>query len=362
MLDRAKKLLPPLLAILALLLMLGWMAGLFREKTPPGLAPRPEAVEAQTVPVRLTELTLIEPVSASVEAKQATLISSRVLARITRIDVRAGDTVARGQLLLQLEKSDLLARVEQSREQTRAITARLREARLNLQRVTELHARKLVAAAELDRASANKDALEAELAGARQALQEAEAALSFTEIRSPIDGRVVDRFAEPGDTAAPGVRLLELYNPLSVRIAAQVREGLALTLALGQPVTVEIPSLQRTLGGEIEELVPAADPGSRSFLVKAHIPYEPELLPGMYARLLLPAGTERQLLIPADRVVQAGQLDLVWVLEDGRPSRRLVRTGQPAAGDQITIIGGLSEGELVLQPPGATPTADTRDH
>jgi len=348
--DRVKKVLPPLLAMLALLLMLGWMAGLFQDSLQPGLAPLPAPVEARTVPVRRVELPLIEPVSASVEAKQATLISSRVLARITRIEVRAGDTVTRGQLLLQLEKSDLLARAQQSREQIRAITARLREASLNLQRVTELHAKRLVAAAELDRARANKDALAAELAGARQALQEAEAALSFTEIRSPIEGRVVDRFAEPGDTAAPGARLLELYNPLSLRIAAQVREQLALTLALGQPVTVEIPSLQRTLRGEIEELVPAADPGSRSFLVKAQVPYDAQLLPGMYARLLVPAGTEPQLLIPADRVVQAGQLDLVWVLQDGRPQRRLVRTGQPAPDQQIVIIGGLAEGELILPP------------
>ena len=92
-------------------------------------------------------------------------------------------------------------------------------------------------------------------------------------------------------------------------------------------------------------------PGLRSFLVKAQVPYDAQLLPGMYARLLVPAGTEPQLLIPADRVVQAGQLDLVWVLQDGRPQRRLVRTGQPAPDQQIVIIGGLAEGELILSRP-----------
>ena len=98
-------------------------------------------------------------------------------------------------------------------------------------------------------------------AGAVQALEEAKTALGYTEILAPFDGRVVDRFAEPGDTAQPGTKLLALYNPLSLRVEAQVREVVALGLEVGQDLQVEIPAMQKIVDAVIQERVPAADPG-----------------------------------------------------------------------------------------------------
>jgi len=205
--------------------------------------------------------------------------------------------------------------------------------------------------ADLDRAMATHETLVAEMAGAKQALEEARTDLSYTEIVAPFNGRVVDRFAEPGDTAQPGTKLLALYNPLSLRVEAHVREHLALNLEVGQPLQVEIPSLNKIVDAVIQERVPAADPGSRSFLVKAGVAFDKNMLPGMYARLLVPAGTEKQLLIPADRVVHVGQLDLVWVYQDGHSYRRFVRIGQVVQGGQVEILSGLAEGDMVLPLP-----------
>lgn len=353
MTSSVKKILMPVIAVTGLLLMVAWMAGLFSDKIEPGIDLVAEYSSDQAVTASTSELVVIESVPASVEAKQATIISSRIMARISKIHVRAGDSVSTGQILLELEKKDLMAKAQQSTEQMRAVSARLKEARQTLARVEELYQRKLVARADLDSARANHDALKADLAGARQANEEAEAALEFSEIRAPIDGRVVDRFAEPGDTASPGNKLLSLYNPLTLRVEAEVREQLALSLEVGQQLQVEIPSLEKTVSAVIEERVPAANPGSRSFLVKAMVPYNKDLLPGMYARLLVPAGVEQQILIPADRVVQVGQLNLIWVLQDGQAYRRFVRIGKAVAPDQREILAGLSEGEQVLPvPPG----------
>jgi RND family efflux transporter MFP subunit len=292
-----------------------------------------------------------EPVPASVEAREATIISSRLLARITAIDVRAGDYVEAGQLLLTLESTDLLARALRAKEQVRAVEARLTEARQNLVRARELHERGLIAVADRDAAQANASSLEADLAASRQALEEAETAMSYAEIRSPIAGRVVDRFAEPGDTASPGVTLLSLYNPFSLWVEARVREQLALSLDMGQALQVEIPSLDKLLTVRIEEIVPAADPGSRSFLVKAVLPSEQGLLPGMYARLQVPAGERTRLVIPADRVAQVGQLNVVWVVESSGPVRRFVHLGRPAGDNVVEVVAGLEEGEKVLPLP-----------
>ena len=346
-----KKILLPLLAIVALLLMIAWMAGLFVEKIEPGMVAGEQNFTGEPVTVEASVVTIIEKVPASVEAAQATLISSRLLARIVAVKVRAGDSVSRGDLLLELENSDIRAQVQQAEAIIDANTARLNEARQNLGRVKELQASDVMSLADLDKAQAIHDALLADLAGARQALEEAKTAMAYTRILAPFDGRVVDRFAEPGDTAQPGMKLLALYNPLSLRVEAQVREVVALGLEVGQALQVEIPSMQTVVDAVIEERVPAADPGSRSFLVKASVAFNKSLLPGMYARLLVPVGNGTQLVIPADRVVHVGQLDLVWVFEDGQSYRRFVRIGQVDENGQVQILAGLKEGELVLPLP-----------
>lgn len=346
-----KKLLLPLLAILVLLLMVAYMAGYFSERIEPGLAEAPGLQSSDAVPAVLERMAVTEPVPASVEAKEATIISSRLLARITAIHVRAGDYVEPGQLLIELEKTDLLARSQQASDRVRSVEARLTEARQNLKRAEELHQRGLIAVADRDAARADAAALEADLSSARQSLEEAQAAVSFSEIRSPIAGRVVDRFAEPGDTASPGAKLLSLYNPFSLWVEARVREQLALALEKGSAVSVEVPALGRVYAAQIEEIVPAADPGSRSFLVKAVLPSEKQLLPGMYGRLHVPAGERDRLLIPADRVAKVGQLDVVWVASPEGVVRRFVRLGAATDDGRVEVIAGLAAGELVLPRP-----------
>jgi len=345
-----KKLILPLLTVLGLLLVVAWMAGTFSDKIEPDLAPAGAGSSAAAVPVVAELSAYSEPVPASVEAKETTLISSRLLARITSIHVRAGDQVEEGQLLLTLEKKDLLARAQQARDRIRAVEARLTEARQNLQRAEELHQRGLIAVADRDAARADAASLEAELSSARQALEESETAVAFSEIHSPIAGRVVDRFAEPGDTASPGAKLLSLYNPFSLRVEARVREQLALSLQTGMELQVEIPALGRSYSARIEEIVPAADPGSRSFLVKALLPSEKSLMPGMYARVQVPAGERERLLVPAERVASVGQLDVVWVAEEGGAVRRFVRLGRPAGEGMVEVVAGLAAGDAVLPP------------
>jgi RND family efflux transporter MFP subunit len=346
-----KKVILPLLAIVALLLMIAWMAGLFVEKIQPGMNTIVQTNTGEPVAVRVSDVTIIEKVPASVEATQATLISSRLMARIVAIKVRSGDTVKRGDLLLELENSDIKAQVQQAQSRIRATSARLKEAKQNLERVEELQEGGVMSVSDLDKAQAAHETLVAELAGAKQALEEARTDLSYTEIVAPFNGRVVDRFSEPGDTAQPGTKLLALYNPLSLRVEAHVREHLALNLEVGQPLQVEIPSLNKIVDAVIQERVPAADPGSRSFLVKVGVAFDKNMLPGMYARLLVPAGTVKQLLIPADRVVHVGQLNLVWVYQDGHSYRRFVRIGQVVQDGQIEILSGLAEGDMLLPLP-----------
>ena len=341
----------PVLALLVLLLGVAWMAGAFKQKMSPGLDAQRDEQGRDYVLAEQREVQILEAVPGTLAAKQATLVSSRVMARITQIAVRAGDSVRTGDVIILLEQDDAKARLAQAQGQVDSVQARAKEAMLALDRALMLHKKSLIAIADVDKARANKESTAAELIAAKQQVAEAMASLQFTEIRSPIDGTVVDRFAEPGDTATPGTQLLSLYNPLTLRVEAAVREQLAVELVIGQVLNVSIPSLGKNLPGRIDELVPAADPGSRSFLIKAGLNFDEQLRPGMYAEIEVPGAQAEEILVPRSSVVNVGQLNVIWVKQDGEYIRRFVKVGAPTSDGKLEILGGLSAGEQVLVVP-----------
>lgn len=354
-----KKSVIPVVAIIVLLIMVAWLAGTFDNKIAPGLQSNSHlnsSVKAnENFTVSYSEEMSYEPVSAGVEAKQTTIISARILARIDHIKVRAGDNVRAGDVLIELEKSDLAALVSQAREKINGLTARYQELEKNLARTNKLYDNKLISAAVLDSSKADFQSIEAELTAAGQALKQAQSTSSYATIISPIDGKVVNRFAEPGDTAQPGKKLLAVYNPLSLRVEANVREQLAITLQQGQSIEVEIPSINKTEIAQIEEIVPAANTGSRSFLIKASINYNQALMPGMYARVLIPSKTQQVLQVPNNKIEQVGQLNFIWVEENGQVQRRFVRLGKSNTDHMTTVLSGLNAGDIVINPPSTKP-------
>jgi len=347
-----QKFIVPVLAITILLLMVAWLAGSFNEKVAPSIHNKSHDVKfdkRKRFTLIASQKEIFEPVAASVEAKQATMISSRILARIDKIDIRAGDIVKKGDVLIQLEQRDLQSQVIQAKQNINAMKARHKEAKQNYKRSVELFQKQLVSEFKLDGDRAEYQRIIAELTATEQAYAQAKTTLSYATLTAPINGKVVDRFAEPGDTAQPGNKLLSLYNPLSLRVEAQVREQLALTLKQGQKINIELPSVGKVMTSEIEEIVPAANTGSRSFLIKARIKYHENLLPGMYARMLIPAGDVTQLNIPLNTVAHVGQLNFVWINVNGDIQRRFVRLGKQQ-GDMVTVISGLQSGDEVIKP------------
>jgi len=290
-----------------------------------------------------------EEVSGTIFSARHTTISSKILARIDSIPVRAGDEIEAGAVVVRLDSRDLDARLAAARERVRSAQAAAELALSERERVAGMFESNVASKRDLDRTDAALRMARAELESARQNVADAEVGLSYSEIRSPVTGRVIDRLAEPGDTAAPGAPLLRIYDPGAMRLEAPVREGLATRLTSGQPLRVRIEAVDLTLEGEIDEIVPAAEPGARTFLVKVRLPRDPRLFSGMFGRVSVPAGEAERLVAPASAVERIGQLEYVMVVaEDGAAARRLVTTG-PALGDgRVEVLSGLAAGERVL--------------
>lgn len=349
MYDKIKSLAIPLLTIIILFLAIVWMAGTFDSKIQPGEIASNSSYQGSTLRLKKTTIQLHESVTATVQSKQTTQVAARILAPIKAIHVNSGDTVNKGDLLIELDNRSNRANVAQSKENINAIRAKLLQAKSHYTRTKNLYSKESVTKAQLEQASANYNSLKAKLASSKQQLESTQTTSSYSQIRANFSARVIDRFAEPGDLASPGVKLLTLYDPKSLRVEANVRESLALTLNIGQQLETNIPALKKTIVATIEEIVPAADPGARSFLIKAKIQHQGKILPGMFARIDVFTGEKQQLLVPATYVKQIGQLDVVWVLENNIPIRRFIRIGQQM-NDQIQVISGLTEGDKLISP------------
>ncbi|WP_148285910.1 efflux RND transporter periplasmic adaptor subunit [Paraglaciecola psychrophila] len=289
---------------------------------------------------------MVESIQAGIKAREATLLSSQILARIKNIHVRAGNNVQKGQLLVTLESEGLKAQLAQSIAMVDASQAMLTVTKVNFERAQTLKEKGLVSQSELDVAVTNFRRYGSELVAANQRKQAAQTALEYSKINLPFSGVVVERSAEPGNMASPGQLLLSLYDPLTLQIEADVRESLATQLDIGRKITVKVDSLGKEINAIIVEIVPAADPNARSFLVKAGIEFDSNLRPGMFARMLIKDGTKEVLSVPVDYVKSFGQLDMVWLLKDGNLSRRFVQLGKYQL-NQVEIVSGLNSGDIL---------------
>lgn len=339
------------LAALLLTGLVAWLAGTFQDKVAPGMVDLPATPSAGTA-YTVTSVTedMTETATGTINARDETSVSARILASIQAIPVRAGDAVKQGDILAQLDDREFKARAEQANQALAAAGAALEETSTDHQRIKALFEKQVASRAEFDRVNAALKSRRADYQRNRQLLEEATTALSFTSILSPIDGKVIERFADPGDTATPGMPLIKIYNPKLLRLDAQVRESLAAGIQIGDTLAAVIDAVHKQLPVTVDEIVPSADPGSRSVTVKGLLPTNASLYPGMFGRLLIPTGKANRIYIPAAAISRMGQLEFVQVTENSRPARRYIRSSGENAQGQIEVVSGLRAGETILLP------------
>lgn len=335
----------------AVVLIVMWMSGSFREKVEPDtavqLAESPVWDGASAVIESVTQ-PILEQAAGTIQASRKTAVSSSIMAQILSIKVKAGDVVKAGDLIVQLDSRDISARVDQARQRMEAARATLEKARADYDRSQQLFKTGVLAQSRLDTDRESLNVAQAGFEQARRAVDEAQVGLTYSEIKAPVSGRVVERLMEPGDTATPGQPILSLYDPQALQLEVPVRETLALNLKIGKTLGVHIDASDATLSGQISEIVPQAESGARTFLVKVVLPEQENLYTGMFGRLLLPAGQRLRLAAPSAAIEHIGQLSFANVIdEQNRIHRRMVTTGQAIDNNQIEVLSGLQAGEKV---------------
>jgi len=315
----------------------------------------------------------------TIRPRTETKIEAQVTGKVLRIRVKPGDAVKKGDTLVFLEDREFTTHLERARqgldsaraarEEARQVVnaakAAFDKARLQYERIEKLYKDKAISSREKDNAEAEYLAAEAKLKQAQEGLVRSEAGVkqaqkvvegaqitqNYTVIQAPEDAEVVKRLVEPGDLAVPGKTLLIIQTAGSLRLEAFVPESLIRQVRPATEMTVLIDALEKQVTGVVEEVVPSADPKTRTFLVKIGLPSVLGAYPGMFGRLLIPAGSRMAVLVPAAAVRRVGQLETVMVKEGNAWRTFYIRTG-PMHGDLIEVLSGLHGNETIALPGG----------
>jgi membrane fusion protein (multidrug efflux system) len=294
------------------------------------------AVRTATV-VRETLPAVIE-MPATVRPLERAVISAKLTGTIASLPWGLGQAVSAGDVLVTLSVPETEARV--------------RQAQASLAEATRANERERTLVAKgVNPPDALRDA-EDRLRFAQAGLAEAEAMLAHASIRAPFAGVITEKPVLPGDLATPGLPLLTLESTARLRAEGAVPEQAAASLRIGDSLPVVVQDGASPVAGRIEELSTAADALSRSVLVKVALPAD-SARSGQFARLQVTVGQSDSLFVPPDALTRFGQMERVFVVEEGRAALRLVKTGR-TTGDRLEILSGLNAGEqIVLAPPAA---------
>ena len=328
----------------------------------------PETVH--NVPLLVAQKTTVPDyveATGTVRAAQSAQLASQVMGTITRVNVHEGDAVRRGQVLITIDEAQskaayqsATAGLQASQQSIAAADADYALAESTMKRYQMLYDKKSVSPQEYDEvktklaaAKARRDAAHANRAQAEATVSEANTAIGFTKIRAPFDGVIIAKLADAGAMAAPGVPLLTLEDPSRFRLEAAVDESQIGTVRLGANVPVVIDSLgNQVITGKVVQIVPAADPASRTFTVKIELPSNPQVRSGLFGRAGFPRGERESVLVPQTALLHRGQLDAVYVVgKDEIASLRYVTLGKPSA-SEIEVLSGLESGERIVAQPG----------
>jgi membrane fusion protein (multidrug efflux system) len=286
-------------------------------------------------PVRLENLALEVEALGTAKASESVDVTAKVSNMVTAIRFTEGQKVPKGEVLVELDG-------EQARADLAVANAALTESASQLKRSRELYSTKVLSDQQIEQIEATHTANQARVASARSRL-------SDTVIRAPFSGRVGLRRVSVGSLVAPGTVITTLDDTSSIKLDFTVPERVVAAMRAGleiEATSVAYPG--QTFSGRVASVDSRVDPSTRSVIVRAIVPNEQGLLkPGMFMNVRLSRGATDVLVVPEEALVPEQGDVFVYVVQDGKASKRKIQAGQRTIGS-VQVTDGLQAGEMIV--------------
>jgi membrane fusion protein, multidrug efflux system len=362
-------------------------------KKPETSRPAPIVQGAKVETVQTSSVDDYYEAVGTVRAKTSSVIAARVIGNIVNVRVREGDRVRAGQTLIEIENRDAGVQVQKAQAGVRESNDALDEAERNIRaaesaraaaraneslasstfnRYQTLFNRQSVSPQEFDEVRTKLEVARAESERADRMLQAAKARQNqmfgridqakadvssarvyagYSRLGSPINGVVVSKHVDAGSMATPGAPLLTIENDSNYQLEVSVEESQLNKIHLNDQARITIEALgNQEFTCSVKEIVPVADPNSRSYTVKLSLPTiaGQQLRSGLYGKARFVTGARQVLSVPQKAVTQNGQLVSVFVVDHSGTARmRLIKTGE-TFGERVEVLSGLNDGEQIV--------------
>lgn len=306
------------------------------------------------------------PGTVTVRSRQETEIKSEVGGRVVESRLEIGDRVSEGDLLVQIDPTDLEIEIERLQAELQGIKRRIEigsqiryeliDAKERLEGSQRLFDRGSLSEAELqkqqrivrqieDRIALEELRDEQLLAATDNALKTRQRQLEKMSIRAPIDCIITDIFAYRGDLIGGGAPIARIISPVKLVEARISQEDMA-GLSLGQRASVRfIGDGFKLHPAEVAKILPVADAETQRYIIHLEVEIDPDLLvPGVTGEAsIVIARRENAVVIPRRSLIGSE----VFVVNNGVVELRAVEPGFVAL-NKVEIISGIEEGELVV--------------
>jgi RND family efflux transporter MFP subunit len=348
-------------------------------------APAAISIEAAAIEVRDVQRS-VEAVG-TLNPNEEVTVSNQVEGVVEKLYVDLGDVVRAGQVIAELDTRELelavhqqeaalqqeLARVgltdpnasidEASTSQVRQAEAQFADARIRLDRTRKLAESGVVAQQQLDAQQAQFDAADAALRSSREtvrnirasiaarkaALALAQKKLADAKIVAPMSGFVKERPAAVGLFLRANSPVITIVQNSPLRLQAEVPESAVAYVKAGRAVHFRVDAFpDRTFEGRISRIAPSVDQQSRTLKLEAIVNNaDGSLKPGFFARVSIQTDrTEKVMIAPVEALTTAAGIEKVFLIDNGKISERIVRTGSRLE-KSVEIVDGVKEGDRV---------------
>jgi multidrug efflux pump subunit AcrA (membrane-fusion protein) len=355
----------------------------------------PASASAKAVPVSVVaagHATIPDVVEApgTIQPRHRIVLSSQINGFVREMRVRVGDSVKQDQVLALLDARDAESQKAATQAAIDEAQAALSEARRahraevemqsaakasaelanqTFSRYQKLYESRSVSPQEIDEVRARRDAAMAELSSresmvaaaedrirqgearisqAKAQLNRADVMISWTQIKAPSAGNIVERTAEAGTAIFPGTPLMMIESTARPQVLADLPTEHANRLRVGMEVRLRTAEAGGAIEGRVTEIVPLSNPATHSIQFKVDLPSTVSLPNGQFVRVEVPVGTRDALLVPRQAIRETGQLTGLFVVDGSSKARfRLVKL-TPYDADKSEVLSGIEPGERII--------------
>jgi RND family efflux transporter MFP subunit len=304
----------------------------------------------ETVVVKRQNLDEVIGGSGTVQQSSTVQLTSQVNAEVLKLPVKVGDIVKKGELLMQMDDRMIQAEIAADKEYVDVSNVKIKNETKQVQRYTALEQQNMGTPLELEKAEISVADARQDLAKATLGLQQSQIDLEHVKMLSPLDGIVLERLANPGETVHRDEIVLKLGSLNTVYMTASLTEERMRAIEIGMPAETTFPAFPgEVFPGKIIKIDPNIDPVTRTFVAYVEI-QNPDfrLKPGLSGFVRIRRSLHDVLAVPNIAIMNpSGEQATVYVVKNGHANLRKVRPGA-VVNAMTEITSGLQAGESVV--------------